>query len=169
MKLKFLLVPLAVFGFVVGSYADYSKDEIFKLLDKGYSKTEVDGICGKSKKKSSSKWITPTDKQVKWKKAKELCENNGGRLPTIEELKEVVTDCGGEMKYDSSAERKRNRNNSRYQSCCNEKGFSSNYYWSATTYANNRDIAWLVYFYNGNVYNNYKDSNYYVRCVRIGE
>jgi hypothetical protein len=41
----------------------------------------------------------------------------------------------------------------------------SYYYWSSSTYAQNTSYAWVVYFYGGGVYNGYKTSNYYVRCV----
>jgi hypothetical protein len=37
-----------------------------------------------------SKWFSPTDKKVTWKKADKICKDNGGRLPTIDELKKVV-------------------------------------------------------------------------------
>ena len=47
--------------------------------------------------------------------------------------------------------------------------FSSNNYWSSTTYENNKNNAWNVNFNNGNVNNNNKDNNNYVRCVRDGE
>ena len=47
---------------------------------------------------------------VTWKKAKELCRENGARLPTMEELRKVVTDCGGIID-----EMNKNVDNSRYQ------------------------------------------------------
>ncbi|MEA2091813.1 MAG: DUF1566 domain-containing protein [Campylobacterota bacterium] len=47
--------------------------------------------------------------------------------------------------------------------------FSSNNYWSATTHQDNSENAWIVNFNNGNVNNNDKDNNNYVRCVRAGE
>ncbi len=49
------------------------------------------------------------------------------------------------------------------------KYFSSNYYWSSTTYEGYKDYAWIVYFYNGFVGRNYKSTNDYVRCVRDGQ
>jgi len=44
----------------------------------------------------------------------------------------------------------------------------SNNYWSSTTNANNTDNAWIVDFNNGNVNNNNKTNNNYVRAVRGG-
>jgi hypothetical protein len=112
---------------------------------------------------STSKWITPTKKRVTWEKAKELCSANGGRLPTIEELRKVVTDCGGVIDdYE-------NNENSNYQACYKAKGFTSNYYWSSTTHASDSSNAWLVYFYDGYDLRYDKTNEDYVRCVRGGQ
>ena len=170
MKLKFVLVPLMVLGLSVGSYADCTKDEIMKLIDKGYSKTEINGICGKNEpKKTKSKWFSPTNKKVTWKKAKEVCRDNGGRLPTREELKRVVINCGGKMKDNNSAASERNRNNDNYQSCYKRKGFTSYTYWSSITYANYTSLAWGVNFYGGFMDCYPKSNNNNVRCVRAGQ
>ena len=40
------------------------------------------------------------------------------------------------------------------------------HYWSSTTYAPYTAGAWLVNFYNGFVYNNFKTSTGYVLCVK---
>ncbi|ETR70122.1 MAG: hypothetical protein OMM_03465 [Candidatus Magnetoglobus multicellularis str. Araruama] len=45
----------------------------------------------------------------------------------------------------------------------------SAFYWSSTSYANYTGFAWGVYFYNGHVNFNDKDSSYYVRAVRGGQ
>ena len=168
-----MLVPLAVLGFVVGSYADCSKDEIFKLLDKGYSKAEVDGICGKSKKKSSSKWITPTNSVCKsnggninkdnvceanWRNAKNICSVNGGRLATYNELKKVILDCGGIIN---------DNKNIRYKSCFEKKGFvANNDYWSSTTDALYNSSAWGLFFYGGGDLRDSKTTNSSVICIK---
>ena len=133
----------------------------------------------------TSKWITPKDSvckanggkideyglcEAKWKDAKKICSVNGARLPTINELKEVVTDCGGEMKDDSSAELKRNRNNNQYQKCYKKKGFTnSNDYWSSTTNVNYNNHTWLVSFDYGLQNYSSKANRNYVRCVRAGQ
>jgi len=113
---------------------------------------------------TSSKWFTPTDKQVNWKEAKKVCHASGGRLATIDELKRVVTDCGGTVNDSTN-----NKNNIHYQKCYEKRGFSSNFYWSATTSTNNSDSAWIVLFGYGNVYNVGKYRYHYVRCVRAEE
>ena len=113
---------------------------------------------------STSKWITPTKERVTWKKAKELCRENGARLPTLKELKKVVTDCGGII-----GELDKNEKNSRYQQCRKNKGFNSNYYWSSPTNVNSHYYAWIVSFDYGYQYSNNKDYSNYVRCVRAGQ
>jgi hypothetical protein len=180
MKLKFMLVPLAVFGLVVGSYADCSKDEIMKFIDKGYSKTEINGICGKSEpKKKKSKWISPTQKVCKanggkmagytceasWSDAKDICSASGGRLATIDELKKVVTDCGGTID-----DLDNNQADSVYQDCYKRKGFStSRDYWSSTTYGRYANDAWCVGFNGGYMHYYGKPYNTHIRCVRAGQ
>jgi hypothetical protein len=118
---------------------------------------------------STSKWITPTKERVTWKKAKELCSANGGRLPTLEELKKVVTDCGGEMKDDNIAEWERNRKNASYHNCYKKRGFNSNNYWSSTSLVDLSDSALIFNFYNGYQDYSHKTGKYYVRGVRAGQ
>lgn len=91
--------------------------------------------------KATSKWITPTKSacinndgkvqsdgscKANWKDANRTCQAMGGRLPTIEELKKVVT-----------------------QKNYKEQGFTSNGYWSSTTYVSDSSYAWGVSFYYG--------------------
>ncbi|CAA6804537.1 MAG: Unknown protein [uncultured Sulfurovum sp.] len=102
--------------------------------------------------------------QADWRDAQKICRANGGRLPTIDELKKVVTECGGTME-----DFKNNRLNSAYQSCYKNKGFASNYYWSSTTYVGYTYYAWNVYFNFGSQSYDVKSDSNYVRCVRAGE
>ena len=95
MKLKLVLMLLVVLGFAVGCE----------------NKTEP------NEKKTELKWINPTQKvcqandgkmdddicEANWSDAKDICRASGGRLPTIDELKKVVTDCGGTIDdYDNN-------------------------------------------------------------------
>ena len=180
MKLKFVLVPLAVFGLVVGSYANCSKDDILKLIDKGFTKTEINGICGKSEKKTSLKWITPSNKtcmsyggkikkgvcEASWSTAKDICSASGGRLPSVYELKKVIVDCGGTIDDSDN-----NEKNFVYQNCYKQKGFSSSYnnYWSSTGNGSGTSYAWGVNFVDGYTDSGDKSYNNYVRCVRAGQ
>lgn len=180
LKLKFVLIPLAVLGLVVVSYADCSKDEIMKLIDKGYTKTEINGICGKSEsKKKELEWVTPSNKtcvsyggeidkhgvcESNWATAKDICSASNATLPSLYELKKVIVDCGGKIDdFDN------NSANSSYQSCYKRKGFTSYYYWSSTTRASNTNYAWYVYFSNGGTDYYNESTNNNVRCVRAGQ
>jgi hypothetical protein len=122
---------------------------------------------------STSKWMKNTGEKATWKKAKEICRAKGGRLPSIEELRKVVTDCGGtittygDKNWDSLTDK--NKANKSYQSCYKAKGFTSYTYWSSTTVASDSSDAWLVYFYYGSDYWRDKTHEYYVRCVRGGQ
>jgi predicted lipoprotein with Yx(FWY)xxD motif len=146
------------------------KQEEIVEVKKVESKEEVVVEKKEVKISSGSKWFSPTDKSVTWKEAKELCKDNGGRLPTIEELKEVVTDCGGTVTKDwESNIADKNKANERYQSCYKEKGFKSSYYWSSSTIKGNEYYVWIVAFDNGNVNGSTKDYSSYVRCVRDGQ
>ena len=139
----------------------------------------------KPKPISTSKWITPSDSVCKanggridkhgiceanWKNAKKICRASGGTLPSKEVLGEVVTDCGGLLNDWESKKMKKNGNNSNYQSCYKNKGFSDFYsYWSSTSISSSNDYAWIVYVYSGAQYSYDKVNSVYVRCVRAGE
>jgi hypothetical protein len=137
---------------------------------------------------SSSKWLTPTSTTctanggeidsdgfcyAPWEKAKTICSASGGSLPSVEELKEVVTGCGGtnttygDSDYDSI--RDKNKANTSYQSCYKAQGFTSDDYWSATSLADGTNYAWIVYFGSGYTYSYRKGYSHYVRCVRAGQ
>jgi hypothetical protein len=119
---------------------------------------------------TSSKWMKDTGEEATWKKAKEICRAKGGRLPTREELRKVMTDCGGISNSDFLGDdAKQNRGNSSYQSCYKAKGFTSYGYWSSTTNASDSSYAWNVTFDDGDGYWSGKTDEYYVRCVRGGQ
>jgi len=98
-----------------------------------------------------------------WENAKKICHKSGGRLPTIEEVKKVVNECGGNLiLYDDNNNFKnkilKGKNNSSYLSCIH-KGYTSPslsdlippglfIFWSSTTYKDNDKIAWLVFLDN---------------------
>ena len=120
-------------------------------------------------------WEKETEDKMAWKDAIEYAKKLrlGGyddwRLPTIEELGEVVTLCGGEfVRDDDNAIEKidRNKENALYQKAYKVKGFAVYDYWSSTTDADNSDYAWIIWFSYGsqNYFN--KDTNFRVRCVR---
>ena len=121
-----------------------------------------------------SKWIKPTNSickanggklykgvcQANWKNATKICSASGGQLPSRADLKKVVVDCGGIWK-----DWKKNSNNSNYQNCYKQKGFS-NIYWYWTREEHDSSYAWGVLFSLG--YDGWysKTYNLYALCVR---
>jgi len=133
---------------------------------------------------STSKWINPSNSVCKanggkfykgvcyanWKDAQKICSVSGGRLPTIDELKKVITDCGGNITYALFSDNgKKNINNSDYQKCYKKKGFESNFYWSSTInkdYRYKNDV-WGVDLTEGYIGNGIKSGMNYFRCIII--
>ena len=178
-KLKLILV--LTFLLSTYSYATCTKQEVMKLIDKGFSKTEINRICDIQAKRTTtakleSNWINPIRRactknggklkggicEANWRSAKRICSVVGGMLPNINELTSVVDDCGGEVNDYTN-----NENDSAYQTCYKQKGFSSSdYYWSSSVYASNTKVAWFVGFLNGRMDYGSKINEFYVRCVR---
>jgi len=189
MKFKFVLVPLVVFGLVVGVYADCNKEEVFKLIDKGFSKADIDTLCETSEiKEEKSKWITPTQKvceanggkvdndegicEATWDEAKDICLDSGGKLPSKYELSEIIDDCGGQ--YDIFNQNDyHNDDNPSYQACYKEKGFSgSSSYWSSSMMKNPLNGGFYTYsvdFLKGFIKTFYRSNPLYIRCLRDEE
>ncbi len=134
--------------------------------------------------KPTSKWITPKDSvcranggkidkngecKVNWDNAKKICSVSRGYLPTIEELKKVVFDCGGLISLSSiGKESSKNKNSMHYQKCYKRKiFFNSNYYWSSTIIENYNDDAWNLNIFNGHINYLSKKSNLYLKCRRV--
>jgi len=117
---------------------------------------------------ANAEWVTPKGVgEENWEDAKSICQSIGGRLPTTNEVKKVITDCGGIVCGDGVDAYKNNMANSSYQSCYKKKGFSSDkFYWSSTSFSGYIDGAWAVNFGNGEVYISSKDLNKYLRCVK---
>lgn len=118
-------------------------------------------------------------KTMNWYNAMKYAENlrRGGysdwRLPTKEELEDVVRSCGGiSIGYDDknwSAIGLKNRGNIQYQNFIMDKGFfKDNSYWSSTLLSGETNYVYVMGFSSGYVYsNNISNSNRnYFRCVR---
>jgi len=175
-KLKFLSGLLIILGLAVGSYADCTKDEILKFLDKNFSKVEIEKICNKNEEKTKElTFITPSHQicvdnggkmnsdgcSANWENAKSICNKSNARLISSEELKQVLIDCGAIInEYD------KNVANFSYRSCHKKKGFESNYYWSNLGLINhNNDSATNVNFGGAMIGTSKRSSNLFVRCV----
>jgi len=87
-------------------------------------------------------------------------------LPTIDELKKVVTDCRGELTTDTDAKWDKNVINFSYQSCYKEKGFTSSGYWSSTPSTGTITFALHVNFNYGYMGPDRMWNYNYVCCVR---
>jgi len=128
----------------------------------------------------TSKWIVPTNStctanggkiykgvcQANWKNATKICSASGGRLPSREDLHKVIRDCGG-IADANGDEWTKNRNNSHYQNCYKQRGFSKDdWYWTSTNYEKDSSYAWFVYFYSGGGSWGSKTFQGYAVCVR---
>ena len=152
-----------------------TKNRVRIVVEKGSRFTVKFSVEGEDEVRESSgsgsKWFSPTKKNISWKKAKQICRDNDGRLPTIEELKEVVVNCGGINTKDAwNSVGHKNMENKAYQSCYKRKGFTrSGGYWSSTAYVLDSSFAWFVLFYYGQDSWNIKSHEYPVQCVRAGQ
>jgi len=97
------------------------------------------------------------------------------RLPTSEELLNVVTLCGGiAVRCDNNKligitnQNIANKNmaNKAYQANYKEKGFTLNKYWSSIQYDNIYDAAWYIDFETGHEISFFAMADCYFRCVR---
>ena len=97
------------------------------------------------------------------------------RLPTSEELLNVVTLCGGiAVRCDNNKligitnQNIANKNmaNEAYQANYKEKGFTLNKYWSSIQYDNIYDAAWYIDFETGHEISFFAMDDCYFRCVR---
>ena len=121
-------------------------------------------------------WQKETIGRMKWEDAMEYAKNLklGGyddwRLPTVDELGDIVILCGGVLvSWDEKGWREKvdkNNDNAQYQASYREKGFLPNFCWTSSTYANRRQFAWVVYFGSGYDSGYYKSNTYHLRCVR---
>lgn len=136
-----LLLMIGLSSFVI---ADFTRDDNGIITD---STTNLEW-------QDNSISVTMT-----WQRAIDYCEAlslgtyKDWRLPNLNELTSLVDDT----KYKPSID-------DVFQNTI----FS--YYWSSTTVRNNSEVAWLVAFDSGfQGFDNNKDDNYYVRCVRAGQ
>jgi uncharacterized protein (TIGR02145 family) len=114
---------------------------------------------------------------MNWDEAVSYCEDLGGRLPTISELRTLIQNCpatetGGECGATDSC-LSSDCWNGKCDGCENDTSGKysvfgdTSWFWSSSEQSSSSDFAWVVHFYNGNVRNGYKNDDFYdVRCVR---
>lgn len=103
---------------------------------------------------------------------------DGWRLPTVDELDTLVICSNGQRTPSVRPKGKfvRETNGkcpgSNPLPTINRWAFPNTptiWYWSSSSYAEDSDVAWVVGFGNGNVYNNSKFNDYHIRLVSTGQ
>jgi hypothetical protein len=115
----------------------------FQKLEDGWVRDKLCGI----------EWGPTSRSEMDFEDAQAYCAKLGGRLPEVNELQSLV-------------------DYSRKEPATNTDIFpdtKTSWYWSGTTQARYDDCAWCVGFNNGNVNNNNKDNDNYVRPVRASQ
>lgn len=117
----------------------------FKTLSDGWVLDKALGID----------WAPSSTKRMNWiEDAKKYAADQGGRLPTVKELRSLVD-------YD------------RHGPAIDTQFFkdtkTDDWYWTGTEVAGYSNYAWCVYFHHGNVYNTIKVSDNYVRPCRASQ
>jgi len=85
--------------------------------------------------------------------AREVGNRKGWRLPTVEELASLVDTSNNSPALPTD------------HPFTNVMSYN---YWSSTTLADSTGYAWLVSFFDGAVFSDDKNNDYYVWCVRGG-
>jgi len=119
-------------------------------------------------------WSDASSDYMTWDEAITYCENLGGRLPTISELRTLIQNCaatetGGEcgvtddcLSYDCWNDP---CDGCEYDESGKYSVFGDTYwFWSSSELSDAAGLAWSVDFVNGHVY--YVSYYFYVRCVR---
>lgn len=124
-------------------------------------------------------WSDRSEDKTDWFQAKEYCANleyDLWRLPTIDELRTLVTNCpgsetGGECQISEEKNRLSSDDWSKQCFCKQAKEIVYSKFgdrirlWSSSEQTNDDDNAWYVFFSNANVGSDSKNNGYYVRCV----
>jgi hypothetical protein len=117
---------------------------------KAYSVTPAGVVTWDKQGVNSSGVSVSTDIAMYWATANNACLINGGRLPTLEELKSL-----SDATYIASGNTTRT-----------PPGFITNDYWTATTVPSDLNKAYYVYVPGNGVYSYPKTSSANVHCVR---
>jgi len=135
------------------------------LLTTTYTKAEWIDPPRKVCSKNGGKFIHKDGCKASWIDANRICHASGGKLPTIDELKKVVMQCGGEIDtYEN------NLYNLSYQQCYKQKGFGHDKnYWSETTTFYDVYGAWSINFKYGSQDDSYKNCLNDVKCIKVDD
>lgn len=116
----------------------------FKMLSDGWVLDKALGI----------EWGPSSKNRMNWDAAKKYAAEQGGRLPTVKELRSLVN-------YD--------RNNPAIDTAFFPDTKTDDWYWTGTEVSGCSSSAWFVYFYYGIVGSSSKGSGDYVRPVRASQ
>jgi len=103
--------------------------------------------------------------------AKKICQNAGGRIPTLDDFELLVKQCGSQLNYFEGSkemieEVKKNKLNQMYQACYKELGFKRGYgYWTSTTHSVNAPSLIYVHLEEG-TYGWYDGWRKKIRCIK---
>jgi len=121
-------------------------------------------------------WSDASSDYMTWDEAITYCENLGGRLPTISELRTLIQNCPATQTGGSCGVTESCLSISCWSDACSGCSGASDgrysqlgdtgWFWSSSEQSGNADYAWIVNFKNGNVYSNSKYGSDDVRCVR---
>ena len=141
--------------------------------------------------KQSKGWIDPSSSvcqsnggkmidgscHASWQSAKKICQASGAKLPNLDEMTQLIKECGGIVAHyhffsrggvEELAKREaQNRNNTSYQQCYKAKGFLPRTgYWSSKEYIPQTQGAWYVRFEEGSTGIYQQAAEFAVRCKR---
>ncbi len=112
-----------------------------------------------------------------WQSANKICQAIGARLPSLDEMTQLIYNCGGTVAdynffsrggaAELAKREAQNRNNASYQKCYKAKGFLARTgYWSSKERFPQSDGAWYVRFEEGTTGIYQKAAEYSVRCKK---
>ena len=158
---------------------DLKEKKVFKIVAKISSNPNF------PLKHARLRWSKKAPKKMKWKDAKNYCENlvedgsSDWRLPTISELRTLIKNCsktetGGSCGVTDSCLSYScwKKNNKACGGCSYDKSGKysvfgdTGWLWSSSVLSDDTDAAWGVAFVNGRVDSLHRNDEYSVRCVR---
>ena len=123
-----------------------------KVVESNRFKTLADGWV--LDKALGIEWGPSSQKRMNWEEAKKCAADQGGRLPTVKELRSLID-------YD--------RHNPAVDTTFFADTKTDDWYWTGTEVAGSSSSAWCVVFSYGYVLYNFKGYDYCVRPVRASQ
>jgi hypothetical protein len=142
--------------------------------DSGATCTGSDKFCHSH---DGLNWSDASSYSMYWDDAVDYCEDLGGRLPTISEIRTLIKNCpatvtGGDCGVTNDCLSSSCWNKDACWVCSGALGGrysklgDTGWYWSSSELSDVTDYAWGVYFASGSVYYSSKGYENNVRCVK---